>query len=655
MRRNFNIRMALTNIKNNQNIYLPYFMAASLIVMLFYSLRSVSFMVANSTAAGGGTMSAMLQMSSWICGILSLVILFYVNSFIMKRRKKEFGLYSILGMEKRHIALVMAWEVLITGAIGIFCGIVLGALFSQLLFLLLLKIVGLPVALEFVIPFQEVAATFVLFGIGFLILLGYDVISVCRTDPIALLRSEKEGEREPRTKWPLAALGFVTLGAGYWLALTVKTPSDALTVFFPAVLLVIIGTYCLFVAGSILILKLLRRNKNFYYQPKNFISVSGMMYRMKQNAVGLSNICILSTCVLVTLSSTVSLFIGEEDILRARYPRQIITSCVVETRQSGEQLVQASRRHAKDYGISVQNDVGYANFNYPARCENGEFSASDGGDALYELDAISLADYNRIMGTQLQLSGQQVLVALSEMQLDQEEITLEGVSYHIREKIEMPAFLSRFSGYPGALIVLPDYSHLEDLVRRVNEAFAGRASCNLMYYYSYDLSAEPPQAYYDTLREDLLQTVDRLAQTGSADMAREDFYQLYGSLLFVGIFFISLFLIATVLIIYYKQITEGFDDRGRFDILRKVGMSDREVRSTINKQVLMVFFLPLGMAVVHISVAFPVLCKLLLAFQMANKPLFFGCTVCAVFLFALLYYAVYHVTSKTYYRIVQAK
>lgn len=655
MRRNFNIRMALTNIKNNQNIYLPYFMAASLIVMLFYSLRSVSFMVANSTAAGGGTMSAMLQMSSWICGILSLVILFYVNSFIMKRRKKEFGLYSILGMEKRHIALVMAWEVLITGAIGIFCGIVLGALFSQLLFLLLLKIVGLPVALEFVIPFQEAAATFVLFGIGFLILLGYDVISVCRTDPIALLRSEKEGEREPRTKWPLAALGFVTLGAGYWLALTVKTPSDALTVFFPAVLLVIIGTYCLFVAGSILILKLLRRNKNFYYQPKNFISVSGMMYRMKQNAVGLSNICILSTCVLVTLSSTVSLFIGEEDILRARYPRQIITSCVVETRQSGEQLVQASRRHAKDYGISVQNDVGYANFNYPARCENGEFSASDGGDALYELDAIFLADYNRIMGTQLQLSGQQVLVALSEMQLDQEEITLEGVSYHIREKIEMPAFLSRFSGYPGALIVLPDYSHLEDLVRRVNEAFAGRASCNLMYYYSYDLSAEPPQAYYDTLREDLLQTVDRLAQTGSADMAREDFYQLYGSLLFVGIFFISLFLIATVLIIYYKQITEGFDDRGRFDILRKVGMSDREVRSTINKQVLMVFFLPLGMAVVHISVAFPVLCKLLLAFQMANKPLFFGCTVCAVFLFALLYYAVYHVTSKTYYRIVQAK
>ncbi len=655
MHRHWNARMAWANMKNNKSIYLPYLMAASLIVMLFYSLRSVALMVADSGAAGGATMNAMLQMSSWICGMLSLVILFYINSFIMKRRKKEFGLYSVLGMEKRHIAMVIAWEVLLTGTVGILCGIVLGALFSQLLFLLLLKIVGLPAALRFQIPFGEAAATVVLFGIGFLVLLGYDIISVCRTDPIALLRSEKEGEREPKTKWVTAIVGFVTLGAGYLLALTVKTPSDALTVFFPAVLLVMIGTYCLFVAGSILILKLLRRNKGFYYQPQNFISISGMMYRMKQNAVGLSNICILATCVLVTLSSTVSLFIGEEDILRARYPRQIRTSCVMEDAQSGEQLMQASRRHAEDYGVSIQNEIGYAAFRYPASYTDGVFTASDGSDALYELDAVSLSDYNRIMGTQLQLSGQEVLVALSEMQMDKDEISLQGVSYHIRQRIEMPAFLSRSSGYPGALMILPDSSHLEELSRRVNEAFAGKATYNVMYYYDYDLSGEPPQTYYTAMREKILQTVDRLAETSSIDTAREDFYQLYGSLLFVGIFFVSLFLIATVLIIYYKQITEGFDDRDRFCILRKVGMSDREVRNTINQQVLMVFFFPLGMAVIHISVAFPVLCKLLLAFQMTNRMLFFGCTACAVVLFALLYYAVYHVTSKTYYRIVQGK
>lgn len=235
-----------------------------------------------------------------------------------------------------------------------------------------------------------------------------------------------------------------------------------------------IGTYCLFVAGSILILKLLRRNKGFYYQPQNFISISGMMYRMKQNAVGLSNICILATCVLVTLSSTVSLFIGEEDILRARYPRQIRTSCVMEDAQSGEQLMQASRRHAEDYGVSIQNEIGYAAFRYPASYTDGVFTASDGSDALYELDAVSLSDYNRIMGTQLQLSGQEVLVALSEMQMDKDEISLQGVSYHIRQRIEMPAFLSRSSGYPGALMILPDSSHLEELSRRSTRHLPGR-------------------------------------------------------------------------------------------------------------------------------------------------------------------------------------
>lgn len=653
MNRNFYSRIALLNIRNNKNIYLPYLLAGSLIVMLFYSLRSVCAMVVSGNVAGGATMGAMLQMSSWICGLLSLAILFYINSFIMKRRKKEFGLYSILGMEKRHICLVMIWEVLFAGAASILCGILLGALSGQLLFLLLLKIVGLPAALQFQIPFGEVAATVILFGFGFFLLLFYDVISVCRTDPIALLRSDKVGEREPKTKWAIALLGFLTLGAGYLLALTVQSPSDALTVFFPAVLLVILGTYCLFVAGSVLFLKLLRKKKSFYYKPKNFISVSGMMYRMKQNAVGLANICILSTCVLVTLSSTVSLFMGEEDILRVQYPRQIMTSCIIETAQSGPELVQAARRHAERYGVSPQNDVGYANLNYPAGYKDGSITASNVfTGSVYEVDVITLEDYNRIMGTGLSLEQDEAAIAVFQMEVNTDKIWLEGTAYQIRERLEMPDFLGRMSGYPGVLAILPDLSHLESLVQRMEGVDGGRY--NLLYYYNYDLSGEVPAAFYTTLREDLLKTVPRLLRTGSMDTAREDFYQIYGSLLFVGIFFIALFLIATVLIIYYKQITEGFDDHDRFRIMRNIGLSDREIRSTINKQVLMVFFLPLGMAVVHIAVAFPVLCKLLLAFNMANQTLFLGCTVCVILLFALSYYAVYHKTSKTYYRIVQA-
>lgn len=642
------------NIRNNKNIYLPYLLAGSLIVMLFYSLRSVFSMVTASSAGGREIMGAMLQLSSWICGILSLAILFYVNSFIMKRRKKEFGLYSILGMEKRHICLVMIWEVLFAGAASILCGILFGALSGQLLFLLLLKIVGLPAALQFQIPFGEVAATVVLFGIGFFLLLCYDVVSVCRTDPIALLRSEKEGEREPKTKWAVALLGFLTLGGGYLLALTVQSPSDAVSFFFPAVFLVILGTYCLFVAGSILFLKLLRKNKGFYYQPKNFISISGMLYRMKQNAVGLANICILSTCVLVTLSSTVSLFLGEEDILRVQYPRQMMTSCLIETEKSGPELVEACRRHAQGYGISLQNEVGYASLNYPAGYHDGSFLASSVySGSVYEVNVIPLDDYNRMMGTQLELSQDETLLAVSQMQVDTDRIWLEGTAYKIRERVEMPSCLGRLSSYPGALAVLPDLSHLERLVQQMEGMDGGRY--NLLYYYYYDLSGEAPAEYYATLREDLLGSVPRLLRTETAQTARENFYQIYGSLLFVGIFFICLFMIATVLIIYYKQITEGFDDHGRFRIMRNVGLSDREIRSTINKQVLLVFFLPLGMAVVHIAVAFPVLCKLLLAFNMANQPLFLGCTAGAVLLFGMVYYAVYHKTSKTYYRIVQAK
>ncbi len=654
MSRHFYTRLALLNIRSNKNVYLPYLLASSLIVMLFYSLRSVSAMVTASACAGSGTMSVMLELSSWICGILSLAILFYVNSFIMKRRKKEFGLYSILGMEKRHICLVMIWEVLFAGAVSILCGILCGALSGQLLFLLLLKIVGLPAALQFQIPFGEVAATVVLFGVGFFLLLCYDVASVCRTDPIGLLRSEKEGEREPKTKWAIALLGLLTLGGGYLLALTVQSASDAITFFFPAVFLVILGTYCLFVAGSILFLKLLRKNKGFYYKPKNFISVSGMMYRMKQNAVGLANICILSTCVLVTLSSTVSLFLGEEDILRAQYPRQMMTSCLIETEESGPALVKACRRHAQRYGVSLQNEVEYADLNYPAGYHDGSFLASDVYDSsVYEVDVIPLDDYNHMMGTQLQLSHDEALLAVSQMQVDTDRIWLEGTGYKIRQQVEMPDFLGRLSGYPGALVILPDLSHLKGLVQRIGEMNGGRY--NLVYYHNYDLSGEVPEEYYATLREDLLGSVDRLMRTGTAETARQDFYQLYGSLLFVGIFFICLFMIATVLIIYYKQITEGFDDHDRFRIMRNVGLSDREIRSTINKQVLMVFFLPLGMAVVHIAVAFPVLCKLLLAFNMANRLLFLGCTAGAVLLFAAVYYIVYHKTSKTYYRIVQAK
>lgn len=608
-------------------------------------------MVAGSNMKGNYAIGSILGFSTVICGIISLVILFYINSFIMKRRKKEFGLYSILGMEKRHISIVMFNEILLTAAISIICGIIGGALLSQLLFLLLLKIVGIPAALTFQIPISSVITTILLFGAGFVIVLLFDMFVIVRTDPINLLHSSKEGEREPKARWLLALIGIITLAIGYWLSLTIKTPSDALSVFFLAVLLVIVGTYCLFIAGSILLLKILRKNKKFYYKPKNFISVSGMIYRMKQNATGLANICILSTCVLVTLSSCVCLNLGEEDCLKGRFPRQVMTECIA-NEQSSKIMQTAANAHADKYGFKIQNAVGYYNANLVAKRTGSSFNiANEYTSTTYAINAILLSDYNRITGANETLKDGEILVYMEGEPIQGKTITLEKHNYAVKKLIAEPNFIDSYQVINKAIMVVPKLSDLEKL-RIENE---DHEINKVWYNYNYDVTGDSTKlsAFYKTMRSDLNKTVPHLSVVNNIDSAREDFYAIYGSVLFVGIFFVSLFLIATVLIIYYKQITEGFDDHDRFKIMQNVGMSDKEVRSTIQKQVLLVFFLPLGMAVIHIAFAFRVLCKLLVVFGMNNPPFFLLCTLGAILVFTILYFVVYQLTARTYYKIVQ--
>jgi len=602
---------------------------------------------------GNSAIGGILQFSTIICGIISLVILFYINSFIMKRRKKEFGLYSILGMEKRHISIVMFCEVLLTAAVSIICGIVGGALFSQLLFLLLLKIIGIPAALTFQIPLSSVITTILIFGAGFVVVLLFDMFVIVRTDPINLLHSSIEGEREPKARWLLALIGIVTLGAGYWLSLTIKTPSDALSVFFLAVLLVIVGTYCLFIAGSILLLKILRKNKKFYYKPKNFISVSGMIYRMKQNATGLANICILSTCVLVTLSSCVCLNLGEEDCLKGRFPRQIMSECIA-NEQSSKLMQTAANAHAEKYGFKIQNAVGYYNSNLAAKRNGSVFNTTDAyTSTTYAIKCIILSDYNRITGANETLKDGEVLVYIEGDPLQGRTITLAKHNYAVKKLISEPKFVDSYEVISKAIIVLPKLSDLDKLTIKNKSGETNK----VWYNYNYDVTGNSTKlpAFYKTMRSDLNKTVQHLAEVNNIDSAREDFYAIYGSILFVGIFFVLLFLIATVLIIYYKQITEGFDDHDRFRIMQNVGMSDKEVRGTIRKQVLLVFFLPLGLAVIHIAFAFRVLCKLLVVFGMDNPPFFLLCTLGSIAVFTLLYFIVYNLTARTYYKIVQGK
>lgn len=657
-------RMAAENLRKNKSFYLPYLLSGVLVVSLYYMLSAIRIMVVESGMKGARSMGTILQASVPICAFMALVILFYANSFVMKRRKREFGLYSILGMEKRHISIVILWEVLYTAVLSLVLGIICGALFSQLMFLLFSKAAHFTVQLTFQIPVGPIWWTFVLFAVIFGLVLIYDIVSVFRSDPIMLLHSDKTGEREPKARWFLAGAGVLFLAGGYGLALSAKSAQEAVGIFFLAVILVVLATYCLFIAGSIALLKLLRKNQRFYYKPSNFISVSGMIYRMKQNAVGLATICILSTAVLVTLSTCFSLFLGEEDILESRFPREVQVTCM-DTKNPRPLLDQAAEEHAARYGLSIKNEIGYSMVNFAVVYTEKGLDLFPDGSVDYNyiglLSCITEAYYEEYTGESISLQeGEAAVYSTYEQPLD-DTLLIGDTSFSIAKTLDTidPSLEYNQMGLENRVIVilssLEDLEKIVDVYNRNNpdpELFGEKY---LQYYYYFDVEGEGDRtAYYDTMREAFNERVDHLSIVDNIDDARQDFYGMYGSLLFVGIFLVLMFMIATVLIIYYKQITEGFDDNKRFHIMKNVGMSNSEIRKTIQKQVLMVFFLPLGMAFLHTAVAFPVLCKVLVAFNLYNTGLFFLCTLATAVVFAVAYFIVYQITAHAYYRIVQS-
>ena len=648
MKTAFYPRLAWNNIRKNNNIYLPYLLAASLMVGLYYILRSIAVMVLQSKMEGYGHMYEMLQVSATICGILSFPVLIYINSFIMKQRKREFGLYGILGLGKSHIAFVVCWEGFFAAAASIGCGILGGALLSQLLFLILMHLVRLPVSLQFQIPLIPVAATIVLFLAVFAFTLVMDVFSIWHTNPADLLRSSHQGEKEPRSRRILAVLGILTLGAGYLLSWSIKSPYDALGYFFPAVLLVIAGTFLLFISGSIVLLKALRKNKKFYYRPSNFIAVSGMLYRMKRNAAGLANICILSTCVLVTLSSTVCLFLGEEDSLKQSFPRQVLVEAF-----NGPEIpafVQnTAQSHAQAHGFEIENIISFREIQSSSERQGDSFTLfqSNGyfNSSSFLIYCLALDDYQKITGSQAALEPNTALLWLAGEPLQKESFSLGNAEYRVAASIPRPDFIRNLEPVNVLVAVLPGQDDLDRLADQSLDFF----------FFEYDISGpeENLDSFNQTLIENFRTQSGILHYAKSVFTDRDDFYQLYGGLFFIGIFFVALFLIATVIIIYYKQITEGFEDSARFQIMERIGMSHREIRQAIHKQILLVFFLPLGTAIIHIAAAFPVLRLLLWIFRMDNVWLFLACTAGSILIFALFYFIVYRLTARTYYKIVQ--
>lgn len=650
-------KLALSNIRKNHSIYRPYLLAVVLLSAMYYCLCSLSRLVVESGMEGGGSLGLILGMGSWLMGVLSVLVLFYTNSFLIRRRQKEFGLYSVLGMEKRHICWVLLWEVLLVAVGGVLLGIVAGAVFSQLFLMILQRIIRFPVTLELRIPLNAVGSTAGAFALAFALVLVYDGIAVLRSRPMELLRSDRQGEREPKVRWLLAILGVVTLGGGYILALMVHSASDALSFFFPAALLVIVGTYCLFVAGSIAILKLLRRNKAFYYRPDNFLSVSTLLYRMKQNAAGLASICILSTCVLVTLSTTVCLFLGQEDMIQRMYPRMVNTSCISQSDEDLSAMERAAADFAGKCGVTISNSAGSRVFEGPVLPMGGGVYQSTNYFGLESLAmlAVPLEDYNRNAGTHLTLEPDQVYVFDESGQLKSDALQLDGWVYPIAGYLDQrPEFLGVESSL-ALIVVTADYETMESLANRANLAQDPEDGYTreIWAHYDFDVTGPHLEAFYQDLQSEMNASMAHTSNVTVRDEQRGSFYEMYGGLLFIGLFFVALFLIAVVLILYYKQITEGFDDHERFRILQNVGMSAREVKRVISRQVLLMFYLPLGMAALHIAVAFPSLCKILQAFQLYNTSLFALCTAGSAGVFLLFYLLTYKLTARSYFKIVR--
>ncbi|WP_312373182.1 ABC transporter permease, partial [Lachnoclostridium sp.] len=641
-------KLAATNIRKNAKNYVPYILTCLITIMMFYMMCFLANNSALRTMSGGGSLTVILGLGTIVIGIFAVIFLFYTNSFLIKRRKKEIGLYNILGMEKKHIAKVLAFENLYVAILSITLGLSFGILLSKLMVLALGKMLNFKISFGFEISGIAVVTTLILFVAIFTLLLLNNLRQIHLANPIELLRGKQVGEKEPRTKWLLALIGFACLSGGYYISVTTKSPLQAIGLFFVAVILVIIGTYSLFTAGSIAVLKILRKNKGYYYKANHFISVSGMIYRMKQNAVGLANICILSTMVLVMVSTTVSLYIGMEDSLKSMYPKDIQVTGHDISEEDSRKLTEVINEITNSHQVEQKDMISYRFMSQMVKNQGNQFLKND-SDANYNSGAllymIPLSDYNKLLGESKTLNSDEVFIEYTKSKLTEDMIAFGNENYHIKEISEVAKndIFTSEDLVDTFYIILPDM----DAFEKINKELGAVEDINrIPFYYGFDIDApkEKHLEIYESIQELRAQEDVELYQNiyvRSAESVRNEFLFLYGGLFFLGIFLGTLFLMATVLIMYYKQISEGNDDRERFEIMQKVGMSQEEVKKTIHSQVLMVFFLPIIAAAIHIAFAFNVITKLLVVFNLTNIALFATCTLVTLGVFIIFYAVVY--------------
>lgn len=677
MKRGFYEKLAYTGIKKNKKLYTPYILTCIGMVMMTYIISFLTSSETIKSMPGGNEIQGFLGMGFGVMSVFSLIFLFYTNSFLLRRRKKEFGLYNILGMGKKNLAVVLMWESLFIAVISIVCGILSGVVFSKLAELCLIKMLQGTAEFGMTVKFSSIWQTALLFAGIFLLIFINTLRQIHLTNPIELLHSENAGEKPPKANWLLALAGAVILGGAYYLAVTIEDPVTALTWFFVAVVMVIIGTYLLFVAGSVALCKILQKNKKYYYKTNHFVSVSSMIYRMKRNGAGLASICILCTMVLVMVSSTVCLYWGTEDSLRTRYPRHINIQANVSDyseidSERLDQIRSVACEETAKLGAEPKNVLDYrvaavAGYDVADGVIDVDVNNLTELSDVWQIFIVPVEDYNHIMGKNVTLEEDEALIYTTKMgQYDNSTIAI-GNSEPLRIKEKVTDFVDNgvdaMQIFPSMCIFVSDFNEkIEPIKEYKNNKGEPIIQFSWFYAFDLDLDDEAQIELEKTLSNKMLAIQKQVvSETGNEDFyivcegvsaERAGFYGLYGGLFFLGVLLGIVFIFAAVLIIYYKQVSEGYEDQSRFDIMQKVGMTKKEIRKSINSQILTVFFLPLVTAGIHLAFAFPLIKKLLMLFSLTNTGLLIGVTVACYLIFALFYVIVYRLTSGAYYSIV---
>ena len=678
MKNGLYLKLSVNGIKKNKKLYLPYLITCICMVMMFYLIDYLAVSPQFAQIKGGDTMQMILGFGSGVIAIFSLILLYYTNSFLIRRRQREFGLYHILGMGKIDLVKIMVFENLIISVVTIAGGIVGGILFSKLGELLAAKILGSNAGLSMKISVPALVATALLFLAIFALIMLRMIVSVYRLKPVELLRSEKTGEKPPKANWIFAVIGLLLLGVAYYLSLTIKDPLAAMVWFMVAVVLVILATYLLFIAGSVAFCKMMQKKKGYYYKTNHFISISSMIYRMKRNGAGLASICILSTMVLVMVSSTTSLYLSMEHGLNLRYPKSVQIEMYTNPEQTEEmketqngQIVDLVQNVLKEHNQTAENPENYRMLTVSGIASKNEIyfnpenapgvNGVNTFDHLKMIYALPMEEYNRIMGTNLELASGEAYLYTKDSDFAYDQIMVENsgtwsIKGYLDKMISNGNDVSNMNS--SLYLVVPG---LEDIKALEEGNVSGSYE---KWYYNFDLSCGDEEQI--KIQNEIEEKINALAEqesdsiffgvsTDSRAASRADYQALYGGLFFLGILLGVVFILGMVLIIYYKQITEGYEDQDRFQILMKVGMTQKEVRQTINSQVMTVFFLPLVVAGIHTAFAFPMIEKMVQLLAFTDRKFLILVTVCSYLVFALFYIIVYLVTSKQYYKIVSGK